>query len=92
MCIDTNGYIIKNNNLKNTRNGEKMIKTLKIIAAELKRANDLKERDIKNKETWGWYIPSPVQTGPEVGDNIHTGGISYSSSPTVGSATTKGRW
>ena len=32
-----------------------MIKTLKIIAAELKRANDLKERDIKNKETWGWY-------------------------------------
>jgi hypothetical protein len=32
-----------------------MIKTLKIIAAELKRANDLKERDIKNKETWMWY-------------------------------------
>ena len=26
-----------------------MIKTLKAIAAELKRANDLKERDIKNK-------------------------------------------
>jgi hypothetical protein len=40
-----------------------MIKTLKIIAAELKRANDLKERDIKNKETWGWYtrpsVPNP---------------------------------
>jgi hypothetical protein len=32
-----------------------MIKTLKTIAAELKRANDLKERDIKNKETWMWY-------------------------------------
>ena len=32
-----------------------MFKTLKIIAAELKRANDLKERDIKNKETWMWY-------------------------------------
>ena len=56
-----------------------MIKTLKIIAAELKRANDLKERDIKNKETWGWYMnPSPFQTSPEVVDNIHTGGISYS--------------
>ena len=32
-----------------------MFKTLKTIAAELKRANDLKERDIKNKETWMWY-------------------------------------
>ena len=29
-----------------------MFKTLKTIAAELKRANDLKEKDIKNKETW----------------------------------------
>jgi hypothetical protein len=28
-----------------------MFKTLKTIAAELKRANDLKERDIKNKKT-----------------------------------------
>ena len=35
-----------------------MFKTLKTIAAELKRANDLKERDIKNKETWGWYVDS----------------------------------
>ena len=33
-----------------------MIKTLKTIAAELKRANDLKEKDIKNKEINGWYI------------------------------------
>ena len=33
-----------------------MFKTLKIIAAELKRANDLKEKDIKNKEMYGWYI------------------------------------
>ena len=37
-----------------------MFKTLKIIAAELKRANDLKEKDIKNKEMYGWYIrPNP---------------------------------
>ena len=63
-----------------------MIKTLKIIAAELKRANDLKERDIKNKETWGWYIPSPVQTGPEVGD------VRYSGMNGDYSVTTKGRW
>ena len=33
-----------------------MIKALKTIAAELKRANDLKEKDIKNKEMYGWYI------------------------------------
>ena len=33
-----------------------MFKTLKTIAAELKRANDLKEKDIKNKEMYGWYI------------------------------------
>ncbi len=33
-----------------------MFKTLKTIAAELKRANDLKEKDIKNKEINGWYI------------------------------------
>ena len=63
-----------------------MIKTLKIIAAELKRANDLKERDIKNKETWGWYIPSTVQTGPEVGD------VRYSGMNGGYSVTTKGRW
>ena len=29
---------------------KKMFSALKTIAAELKRANDLKERDIKNKE------------------------------------------
>ena len=63
-----------------------MFKTLKTIAAELKRANDLKERDIKNKETWGWYIPSPVQTGPEVGD------VRYSGMNGGHSVTTKGRW
>ena len=51
-----------------------MFKTLKTIAAELKRANDLKERDIKNKETWGWYMnPSPVQKSPEVGDVRYSG-------------------
>ena len=33
-----------------------MIKAPKTIAAELKRANDLKEKDIKNKEMYGWYI------------------------------------
>ena len=51
-----------------------MFKTLKTIAAELKRANDLKERDIKNKETWGWYINSTsVHTGPEVGNVRYSG-------------------
>ena len=61
-----------------------MIKTLKAIAAELKRANDLKERDIKNKETWGWYTnPSPVQTSDQV---------RYSNVPSSYSITTKGRW
>ena len=64
-----------------------MIKTLKTIAVELKRANDLKERDIKNKETWGWYInASPVQTSPEVGN------VRYSGIPGGYSVTTKGRW
>ena len=59
-----------------------MLKTLKKIAAELKRANDLKERDIKNKETWGWYIdssPSKDET---------TNQVRYGSQ----SVTTKGRW
>ena len=47
---------------------------LKTIAAELKRANDLKERDIKNKETWMWYARSQsVQTGPEVGNVRYSG-------------------
>ena len=32
-----------------------MFNTLKTIAAELKRANDLKERDIENKERCNWY-------------------------------------
>ena len=32
-----------------------MFKTLKTIAAELKRANDLKQRDIENKERCNWY-------------------------------------
>ena len=51
-----------------------MFKTLITIAAELKRANDLKERDIKNKETWMWYARSQsVQTGPEVGNVRYTG-------------------
>ena len=51
-----------------------MFKTLKIIAAELKRANDLKERDIKNKETWMWYARSQsVQEGPEVGTVRYSG-------------------
>ena len=64
-----------------------MIKTLKAIAVELKRANDLKERDIKNKETWGWYTnPSPVQTSPEVG-NVRYSGVNGGYS-----VTTKGRW
>ena len=32
-----------------------MFNILKTIAAELKRANDLKERDIDNKERCNWY-------------------------------------
>ena len=32
-----------------------MCNTLKTIAAELKRANDLKQRDIENKEKCNWY-------------------------------------
>ena len=60
-----------------------MIKTLKIIAAELKRANDLKERDIKNKETWGWYIKPPAKTSDQV---------RYGAVPSGYSVTTKGRW
>jgi len=43
-----------------------MIKALKTIAAELKRANDLKEKDIKNKEMYGWYIrPNPNVTSSD---------------------------
>jgi hypothetical protein len=32
-----------------------MIKLLKELVTELKRSNDLKEKDIKNKEMNGWY-------------------------------------
>ena len=43
-----------------------MFNTLKTIAAELKRANDLKEREIKNKEMYGWYIrPNPNVTSSD---------------------------
>ena len=52
-----------------------MIKALKTIAAELKRANDLKERDIKNKETWMWYARSntvTVEPQPYNGPINHT--------------------
>ena len=48
-----------------------MFKTLKTIAAELKRANDLKERDIKNKETWMWYSRPSAPNG----DSINYGGV-----------------
>ena len=49
-----------------------MFNTLKTIAAELKRANDLKQRDIENKEKCNWYyqmtyhptISHPLQTVP----------------------------
>ena len=47
-----------------------MLKTLKTIAAELKRANDLKERDIKNKETWMWYSRSSAQRSDMVYSNF----------------------
>ena len=49
-----------------------MFNTLKTIAAELKRANDLKQRDIENKEKCNWYYQMtyhpttshPLQTVP----------------------------
>tara|TARA_A100001011_G_scaffold1674_1_gene1974 strand:+ start:824 stop:1042 length:219 start_codon:yes stop_codon:yes gene_type:complete len=72
-----------------------MIKTLKIIAAELKRANDLKERDIKNKETWGWYIKPPATTSHQVGDDVRyqtSDQVRYGAVPSGYSVTTKGRW
>ena len=49
-----------------------MFKTLKIIAAELKRANDLKERDIKNKEKYSWYNQSAhtVHVQPAANNNF----------------------
>ena len=52
-----------------------MFNTLKTIAAELKRANDLKERDIKNKETWMWYSrPSATMSAD---DNINYSNAHY---------------
>tara|TARA_R100000995_G_C3380785_1_gene75884 strand:+ start:114 stop:335 length:222 start_codon:yes stop_codon:yes gene_type:complete len=73
-----------------------MIKTLEAIAVELKRANDLKERDIKNKETWGWYNnPSPVQTSYQVRDDVKyqtSDQVRYGAVPSGYSVTTKGRW
>ena len=55
-----------------------MLKTLKTIAAELKRANDLKEKDIKNKEMYGWYTrPNPNFT---VGGTAANPGMTYSTS------------
>ena len=55
-----------------------MIKALKTIAAELKRANDLKEKDIKNKEMYGWYIrPNPSLS---VGGTAASSGMTYTPS------------
>ena len=59
-----------------------MFKTLKTIAAELKRANDLKERDIKNKETYYWYNQSAhtVHVQPAASNNftgLDTTGVYY---------------
>ena len=43
-----------------------MIKLLKELVTELKRSNDLKEKDIKNKEMYGWYIrPNPNVTSSD---------------------------
>ena len=50
-----------------------MFNTLKTIAAELKRANDLKEKDIKNKETWGWYNQSQTVYVKPAASNNFTG-------------------
>ena len=58
-----------------------MIKALKTIAAELKRANDLKERDIKNKEMYGWYIRAnpnvTLSNGYNTGMTYTTAGDPY---------------
>ena len=56
-----------------------MFKTLKTIAAELKRANDLKERDIKNKETWMGYARSNTVTVEPAASNNFTG-MTYTTS------------
>ncbi len=49
-----------------------MFNILKTIAAELKRANDLKERDIKNKEKYSWYNQSAhtVHVQPAASNNF----------------------
>tara|TARA_R100000231_G_scaffold49715_1_gene42310 strand:+ start:385 stop:564 length:180 start_codon:yes stop_codon:yes gene_type:complete len=58
-----------------------MIKALKTIAAELKRANDLKEKDIKNKEMYGWYIRAnpnvTLSSGYNTGMTYTTAGDPY---------------
>ena len=54
-----------------------MFKTLKTIAAELKRANDLKERDIKNKETYNWYNQSAHTVHVQPAPNNNFTGQSY---------------
>ena len=57
-----------------------MFSSLKTIAAELKRANDLKEKDIKNKEMYGWYIrPNPSLA---VGGTAASSGMTYTGGTT----------
>ena len=57
-----------------------MFSSLKTIAAELKRANDLKEKDIKNKEMYGWYIrPNPSLAG---GNIAASSGMTYTGGTT----------
>ena len=58
-----------------------MFKTLKTIAVELKRANDLKERDIKNKDTWMWYSRPSAVTSAD--DNINYSNAHYGWSTTT---------
>ena len=61
-----------------------MFNTLKTIAAELKRANDLKERDIKNKEMYGWYIrvnPN-LNVGTAANPQPYNGPVNYTESAT----------
>ena len=55
-----------------------MFNTLKTIADELKKANDLREKDIKNKEMYGWYIrPNPNLTSSDRYTGISTPLTSY---------------
>ena len=39
-----------------------IMKIIKELLAELKRSNDLKEKDIKNKEMNGWYMRANTTT------------------------------